>query len=72
MRKPPPKELRLKALGGLIELAPGERTASARFRGRARVVETFLRLDTRRRGEVVKAGLEALGLLEGVEDGEAR
>ncbi len=70
MRKIPPKELRLKALGGLIELAPGERTASARFRGRGEVVEAFLRLDTRRRGEVVRAGLEALGLLEGVEDAQ--
>jgi hypothetical protein len=71
MRRVPPKELRLRALGGLVELAPGERTASARFRERGEVVEAFLRLDTHRRGEVVRAGLEALGLLE-VKDAEAR
>lgn len=70
MRKIPPKELRLQALGGLIELKPWERTASARFRERPEVVEAFLSLNTHRRGAVIRAGLEALGLL-GVEDAEA-
>lgn len=68
MKKVQPLEDRLRALGGLIPLEPGEVTASTRVRGAPRVVNLFLSLDTRRRGEVVAAGLRALGLLEGVED----
>lgn len=67
MKKVQPLEDRLKALGGLVALEPGEVTASARVRGDPEIIRRFLSLDTRRRGEVVAAGLRALGLLEGVE-----
>ncbi|KIQ54498.1 hypothetical protein [Meiothermus taiwanensis] len=70
MKKVQPLEDRLKALGGLVPLEPGEVTAATRVRGDPLVVSLFLSLDTRRRGEVVAAGLRVLGLLEGVEDGQ--
>lgn len=63
----PPLEVRLRALGSLTPLEPGEVTSQGRFRSAPAVARAFLSLDTRRRGEVVAAGLRVLGLLE-VED----
>ena len=60
-RTPPPDEIRLKAIG-VTRLKPGQATYTPRIRARKEVLEAFLKLDTEQRGQVVEAGLEALGL----------
>jgi len=65
-RTPPPDEIRLKAIG-VPRLEPGQATYSPRVRAKREVLERFLSLNTRQRGEVVEAGLRALGLW-GVKD----
>lgn len=58
-RKPPPDEVRLKAIG-VTRLRPGEATFTARVRGKAAVLERFKRLTPEERGVVVELGLKAL------------
>jgi len=65
-RTPPPDEIRLKAIG-VTRLEPGQATYAPRVRAKREVLERFLSLNTRQRGEVVEAGLRALGLW-GVKD----
>lgn len=62
-RTPPPDEIRLKAIG-VTRLEPGEVSYAPRIRVKAEALERFLALNTQQRGEVVEAGLKALGLLE--------
>jgi len=69
-RTPPPDEIRLKAIG-VTRLKPGQATYTPRIRARKEVLEAFLKLDTEQRGQVVEAGLEALGLLEVQDEQEA-
>ncbi|MCS7219583.1 MAG: hypothetical protein NZ846_11570 [Thermus sp.] len=64
MRKPPPKELRLKALG-VEALEEGEVSQHIRIRGPREVVERFAALPPKVRGQVVEEGMRALGLFEG-------
>lgn len=72
MRKVQPLEDRLRALGGLSPLQPGEATAAARIRAPEHVVRAFLSLSTLQRGEAVETGLKALGLLGEIRDAEDR
>lgn len=65
-RTPPPDEIRLKGIG-VTRLEPGQATYAPRVRAKREVLERFLSLNTRQRGEVVEAGLRALGLW-GVKD----
>jgi hypothetical protein len=58
-RKPPPDEVRLRAIG-VTRLRPGEATCTVRVRGPSDVLERFLKLSTEERGRVVVLGLEAL------------
>ncbi|GEM83627.1 hypothetical protein [Meiothermus hypogaeus] len=58
-RKPPPDEVRLKALG-VTRLRPGEATFTVRVRGKAAVLERFKLLTPEERGAVVEAGFTAL------------
>lgn len=67
----PPKERRLKALG-VEALGPDEVSLKLRVRLGKTTAAVLQALSPKRRGEVVEAGLRALGLLEGVEDGKAR
>lgn len=69
MRKPPPLEVRLRALG-VEPLGPGERSEKVRVRGPEELFERLERLSPKQRGEVFMAGLEAWGLAEEVKDGE--
>lgn len=54
---------------GVLPLGPGEAGGPVWIRAPREVFERFEALKPHERGEVVKAGLEALGLL-GVEDGQ--
>jgi len=60
-RKPPPDEIRLRALG-LTRLKPGESGYSPRVRAKKEVLEIFLELTPEERGAVVEAGLRALNI----------
>ncbi len=63
-RKPPPDEIRLKAIG-VTRLRPGEATLTVRVRGKAAVLERFEALSPEERGRIVEAGFSR----EGVKDG---
>lgn len=69
VRKPPPKEIRLRALG-VEALEEGEVSRHIRVRGKQEVVERFAALPSKLRGRVVEEGLRSLGLLEGDQDGQ--
>ena len=66
-RKPPPDEIRLRALG-LTRLQPGESGYSPRVRAKKEVLEIFLELTPEERGAVVEAGLRALNITKRGED----
>jgi len=55
----------LAARWGLEVLGPGEAGRRVYIRAPEAVLEALERLPAKQRGEVVRAGLEALGLLEG-------
>ena len=61
--KIPPLEVRLKTLG-VEPLGPEEVSASLRFRTHVAVYELARRLTAKERGEALRAGLVALGLLQ--------
>lgn len=62
-------EARLRALG-VEALGPGECSEKVRVRGPEELFRLLERLSPKQRGEALMAGLEALGLAEGVKDGE--
>jgi len=62
MRKPPPKEVRLRALG-VEALEPGERSERVRIRGPEELFAALEKLSPKERGRALLVGLEALGLL---------
>ncbi|MFN3392465.1 MAG: hypothetical protein ACK40N_11980 [Meiothermus ruber] len=63
-RKPPPDEIRLRAIG-VTRLRPGEATLTVRVRGKAELLRRFEALSPEERGRVVEAGFSR----EGVKDG---
>jgi nitrate reductase alpha subunit len=63
-RKPPPDEIRLRALG-VTRLKPGEVTYAPRVRAKKEVLEAFLALTPEERGAVVEVGLRALSAKKG-------
>ncbi len=65
-----PREERARLLGVKL-LEPGEVSVSVRVRGEASALEVFLSLSAEERGEVVKAGLEALGKEYGEDGGNS-
>lgn len=65
----PPKERRLTILG-VEALGPDEVSKRVRVRLCKPLAALFDTLPPKRRGEVVEAGLRALGLLKEVSDGE--
>jgi hypothetical protein len=69
MRKPPPLELRLRALG-VEALGEGERSEKVRIRGPEALFRVLEGLSPRERGLALIRGLEALGLWPGPEGGE--
>ena len=60
MRRPPPKGVRLRALG-VEALVPGEKSEKVRIRGPEELFELLKRLSPKERGRALLAGLEALG-----------
>jgi hypothetical protein len=58
-RKPPPDEIRLRALG-VTRLKPEESSYSPRVRAKKEVLAAFLELTPEERGAVVELGLRAL------------
>jgi hypothetical protein len=69
MRKPPPLEVRLRALG-VEALGEGERSERVRIRGPEALFRVLEGLSPRERGQALIRGLEALGLWPGPEGGE--
>jgi hypothetical protein len=69
MRKPPPLEVRLKALG-VEALGEGERSDRVRIRGPKELFQVLEGLSPRERGQALIRGLEALGHWPGPEGGE--
>jgi hypothetical protein len=69
MRKPPPLEVRLRALG-VEALGEGERSEKVRIRGPEALFRVLEGLSPRERGQALIRGLEALGLWPGPEGGE--
>lgn len=50
---------------GQEPLGPGEATRLVHIRGEKEVLDLFAALPAKERGRVIRAGLEALGLMEG-------
>jgi len=69
MRKPPPLEVRLKALG-VEALGEGEHSDRVRIRGPKELFQVLEGLSPRERGQALIRGLEALGRWPGPEEGE--
>jgi hypothetical protein len=69
MRKPPPLEVRLRALG-VEALGEGERSEKVRIRGPEALFRVLEGLSPRERGLALIRGLEALGHWPGPEGGE--
>jgi len=69
MRKPPPLEVRLRALG-VEALGEGERSERVRIRGPKELFRVLEGLSPRERGQALIRGLEALGHWPGPEGGE--
>jgi hypothetical protein len=69
MRKPPPLEVRLRALG-VEALGPGERSEKVRIRGPEALFRVLEGLSPRERGLALIRGLEVLGRWPGPEGGE--
>ena len=70
-RVPPPKEVRLKALG-VEALEPGEVSLRMRIRLPERYLLQVEAVPPKVRGQALLLGLQALGLLREVEDAEAQ
>jgi len=66
-RKPPPDEIRLRAIG-VTRLGPEEASYSPRVRAKKEVLEAFLALTPEERGAVVEAGLRALNITKRGDD----
>jgi hypothetical protein len=69
MRKPPPLEVRLRALG-VEALGEGERSEKVRIRGPEALFRVLEGLSPRERGQALIRGLETLGRWPGPEGGE--
>ena len=68
MRKPPPLEVRMRALG-VEALGEGERSEKVRIRGPEALFRVLEDLSPRERGLALIKGLEALGRWPGPEEG---
>jgi hypothetical protein len=69
MRKPPPLEVRLRALG-VEALGEGERSEKVRIRGPEALFRVLEGLSPRERGQALIRGLEVLGRWPGSKGGE--
>jgi hypothetical protein len=69
MRKPPPLEVRLRALG-VEALGEGERSEKVRIRGPEALFRVLEGLSPIERGQALIRGLEVLGRWPGPEGGE--
>jgi len=68
VRKPPPLEVRMRALG-VEALGEGERSEKVRIRGPEALFRVLEDLSPRERGLALIKGLEALGRWPGPEEG---